>query len=336
MPNTYEGQWQNKYFEKFLIRLSNLSDGLFVHGVGERYDMKRLPPYTTSMATYWGSTYLRQSSLPCCSSVRFARIDTLEYGWNDKEPQIQFCRAAAATAGSTNSTAVYVSPFTNDSVNAEQRAEKTIQDLIVVSHSMGNIIVAAALSNGYCNFGKSVKWASVQGPWRGSKAVDSVASKCKRGKGILSKLGDVTLDPLLQFLGYCPLSRGHLSLRRTPKVASKEPLLSSYSSPIVSSVWKAYDKYVSAVLCGTSTIGLMSEFSVLTTSAKLVGGLVSSKSDGFVEYSSCSSGHIASFSSSYKDKFYVANVNHVDGTFRNGNGWWGDDRKPLKWLQCLW
>jgi hypothetical protein len=32
--------------------------------------------------------------------------------------------------------------------------------------------------------------------------------------------------------------------------------------------------------------------------------------------------------------FYIAGINHLDSSFRHGDGWWGKDRKPIKWFNC--
>jgi hypothetical protein len=31
---------------------------------------------------------------------------------------------------------------------------------------------------------------------------------------------------------------------------------------------------------------------------------------------------------------YKAMINHADATFQNGDGWWGSDRKPVRWFEC--
>jgi hypothetical protein len=38
------------------------------------------------------------------------------------------------------------------------------------------------------------------------------------------------------------------------------------------------------------------------------------------------------FSDDFNSNFYKSNINHADGTMRNNNGWWGNDRKPISWI----
>ncbi|OQR91221.1 hypothetical protein ACHHYP_04861 [Achlya hypogyna] len=57
--------------------------------------------------------------------------------------------------------------------------------------------------------------------------------------------------------------------------------------------------------------------------------------DGVVSFPSCSVG-FGNFDTdaANSNANYKASVNHLDSSFRNGDGWWGADRKPLKWFEC--
>ncbi|OQR88403.1 hypothetical protein ACHHYP_06834 [Achlya hypogyna] len=57
--------------------------------------------------------------------------------------------------------------------------------------------------------------------------------------------------------------------------------------------------------------------------------------DGVVSFPSCSVG-FGNFDTdaANSNANYKASINHLDTSFRNGDGWWGADRKPLKWFEC--
>jgi hypothetical protein len=96
-------------------------------------------------------------------------------------------------------------------------------------------------------------------------------------------------------------------------------------------------KYVSKTLCGVDPIGLFTKFSVVmeTLSNIVYDGKRSSINDGMVSWSSCSTGVADELSTDASTPGnYQASINHFDASFRNGDGWWGSDRKPVRWFEC--
>ncbi|KAH9147129.1 hypothetical protein AeRB84_009188, partial [Aphanomyces euteiches] len=92
-------------------------------------------------------------------------------------------------------------------------------------------------------------------------------------------------------------------------------------------------QYVSKVACGTSAVGLITVDSALQIVASL--SKHDSANDGVVDINSCQAGYGTSgFGTSYSNSNYQAALNHLDMSFRNGDGWFGDDRKPIKWFEC--
>ncbi|KAF0691953.1 hypothetical protein As57867_016841, partial [Aphanomyces stellatus] len=100
---------------------------LFVHGMGNFIQRRDV---SNSFPNYWGD--MTGQAAPCCSSTKYVRWDTINYGWNSSELQLAFCDAALQV-----------------SVGAVGR---TIGNLILVTHSMGNLIAAAAVANNVCRF----------------------------------------------------------------------------------------------------------------------------------------------------------------------------------------
>lgn len=87
---------------------------------------------------------------------------------------------------------------------------------------------------------------------------------------------------------------------------------------------------LNGALCGESAFGLNSIYSVeMVATADLADFL--DINDGVVPWSSCSVDGSEEFLPSYTSSWYAASINHIDSECYNGDGWWGDDRKP-----CLW
>ncbi|CAK4916374.1 unnamed protein product, partial [Aphanomyces euteiches] len=65
-------------------------------------------------------------------------MDTVSRGWDDASLQQEFCNLALQVATGNNG--------------------KTIGNLILSTHSMGNMIAAGALVNNKCQFSSGVTW----------------------------------------------------------------------------------------------------------------------------------------------------------------------------------
>ena len=84
---------------------------------------------------------------------------------------------------------------------------------------------------------------------------------------------------------------------------------------------------VKGSMCGDSAYGLNSIYSAALYSLAFYveyGDI----NDGMVPISSCGD---YDFSVDYTSKYYLATINHADGTCRNSDGYWGISRKPCSW-----
>ncbi|KAG9398005.1 hypothetical protein AC1031_015033 [Aphanomyces cochlioides] len=268
---------------------------LFIHGLFNFIEA----PMTDSFSLYWGNVH---KHLPCCSSTKFVHFDTINHGWNDDSIQHSFCKAALQVSASKN---------------------KTIGPLNLITHSMGNMIAGAALATGKCTMSNKVTWISSAGPMRGSQGANLLAQKCLGG-GL-----DAIITKPLKFLGFCPPTRAFASLyyQTTMNQATQKLLIASQ---------QARAKHTNKkVLCGTSGYGITSIFSV---PLQIIGAWVDHKdaNDGMVSVESCTAGLSSSviFGGDITSKNYKGPMNHEDLAFRNGDGWLGDNRKPVKWLSC--
>ncbi|KAH9182048.1 hypothetical protein AeNC1_015977 [Aphanomyces euteiches] len=92
-------------------------------------------------------------------------------------------------------------------------------------------------------------------------------------------------------------------------------------------------QHVSKLACGTSSTGLLSVYSGLQVVSTL--SKHDTVNDGVVDVISCQAGYGSSkFGTTYTSSNYEAVLNHFDLTFRHGDGWFGKNRKPVKWFEC--
>ncbi|CEG40938.1 uncharacterized protein PHALS_11112 [Plasmopara halstedii] len=271
---------------------------IFVHGQGSRVEM---PENLDSFPHYWGDL---TGHAPCCSSIKYARLQTYINAWTDASLQQRVC--ARVLAVSNTST------------------ENLIADTIVVTHSMGNLMFAGALANKRCKLDSSSTWVGMSGPMKGSMASDYVQDTCAGNTSALIK-------NLAEVLYGCPPPGALLSLAyEGGKYCSKE-LSSAYKA-----AQKVYREQVYALSCGKSYSGLWSRYQ---SRFWMLANLIPHKSkqnDGLVEFQSCAAGLPESkFGNSYLDRFYGNTLNHLDMQFKSGDSPLYTSKMPLKWFECL-
>eukprot|EP00443_Scrippsiella_acuminata_P058661 CAMPEP_0115437164 /NCGR_PEP_ID=MMETSP0271-20121206/34591_1 /TAXON_ID=71861 /ORGANISM="Scrippsiella trochoidea, Strain CCMP3099" /LENGTH=258 /DNA_ID=CAMNT_0002862759 /DNA_START=10 /DNA_END=786 /DNA_ORIENTATION=+ len=246
---------------------------------------------------YWGGLERISQFTPYCSSRHFLHENTVKRGWDDAGLHRSACALAVGKG-----------------------ADTAIRDTIVVTHSMGNLIFAEALRQGTCSLENTSKWISIQAPWQGSKAAPWVSNICSNH----------TSSRLLRWLAgelqYCDpdlpgqVYRGYESLR--PDFPGLQNLI-----PVAQA-------NVHRALCGSSAYGLQSSYSA-ALEALALEVKYGEYSDGMVSVSSCTLPG-ASYEGHYTAPFYMAQINHVDGTCRVGDGIIKKaDRLPCEWLSSV-
>ncbi|CAK4508480.1 unnamed protein product [Aphanomyces euteiches] len=267
---------------------------LFVHGVG----LNTTAALTDTFTDYWGTIH---DHAPCCTTTKFAHMDTVTRGWDDESLQREFCGTALQVASGNNGS--------------------IIGDLILTTHSMGNMIASAALVNNFCEFSSGVTWVSLAAPMQGSKSANYLVQKCNS-----RKWSDWIIKGLLKMAGLCPVNAGYSSLLHQSTVdANRVHDLEAIQSKRA--------QHVPKLACGTSSTGLLSVYSGLQVVSTL--SKHDTVNDGVVDVTSCQAGYGSSnFGSTYTSSNYDAVLNHFDLTFRHGDGWFGKNRKPVKWFEC--
>lgn len=230
---------------------------------------------------------------PHCSSYTYNHDDTVNQAFDDQALMASYCKTMSGGTG-------------------------MISDAIVYTHSMGNMVMAAALRDGVCKLDPSAKWFAASAPFVGSKAANFVDDICANNSTI-----DEALRKVAALLHYCRAD--------DPTQPARAYLSMKTSYPGLHGLMDVAGQYVSGALCGTSPFGLTSLYSI---PMEALSDLVHyhEDDDGMVGIDSCLIPG-KSYGDSYENAFYKAHVNHPDGTCRDGNGDFGiGARQPCKWF----
>jgi hypothetical protein len=276
---------------------------VFFHGVDKILPSDELKD---DFESHWGK--IKQHA-PCCSSIKFAYLDTIKNAWDQDFLQEKVCTYALGMS------------------NASDFNTKTIEETIIVTHSMANLMLGAAVVTGKCQIGKTTDWISLSGPLRGTMGSDFQQDICTvKEKGL-----EEVLKALGSLFGQCPPCEANKSLPyEMGTYCTKE------RQKLYEQIQQVHQMHTTALLCGESFVGLFSSSQI----GLIMGGTIlphrSKLNDGLVELESCR-GKIELFrlDTTYKSRFYRAKLNHQDTTFRHGDGLFGEDNKPVKWFECL-
>ncbi|XP_060071207.1 uncharacterized protein LOC132551112 [Ylistrum balloti] len=251
---------------------------LFVHGAGENVPGNSV---LQDQSSYWGNV---KSFTSKCVSHKFLIYNSRFNGWDVDHIHQHFCDVAAPNG--------------------------IISNTVIFSHSMGNMVIAAALHRNKCSFDeKTSRWFSVQGPWTGSAVADKLSSIC-RNPTFIERL----IRRVLRGQGYCKptenIENGVYTTLKTDYVSD-----TGVQHNDLINIGK---RYVSGVMCGDSSWGLGQD--KLESAALWLMQAYSNlgdPNDGMVAFDSCKLKdevfEARSSHSYYKDKF-----NHADGTCRHG------------------
>ncbi|XP_033747796.1 uncharacterized protein LOC117332853 [Pecten maximus] len=262
---------------------------LFVHGAGNLASGNDVKSY---MPDYWGEV---KSHTTGCASHKFLVYNSRDNGWDKDQIQQHFCNVS-----STN---------------------RTIKNTVIFSHSMGNLVIAAALHRKKCTFDTNTsQWFSVQGPWTGSVVANTLSDICRKPT-FFQKL----IRRILRGEGYCkPNEDAEFNVYTTLKT--------SYVSPTGIRFDDLVDegrKYVSGVMCGTSSWGQGEDY---TDSAALwilqKYSNLGNPNDGMVAFNSCKLQTVVPFKTKSIHAYFKGKFNHADGTCRYGGC-------PCKWYEHM-
>ncbi|OWF37098.1 uncharacterized protein LOC110440616 [Mizuhopecten yessoensis] len=266
---------------KSLLKRKPKKHCLFVHGAGEHPETDRYMDMP-ELLHYWGHI---ERYTPQCLTRRFMWYNSINRGWDDTESHKMFCEFAIGNSS------------------------RPISHSMVFTHSMGNLVVAAAFHRRFCKFDHSTsEWYSIQAPWRGSKVSKELYSLCSK-KNLETKITYIVLKEL----HYCDVNKSR------PAQAYMS-MNTSYVSPTGVSykdLIRTARRYISGAVCGNSAFGMGLSLSM---SARL--HLVSAythlplPNDGLVAFDSCNI--TGSFENKPTANYYSGHFNHAEGTCRFG------------------
>ncbi|KAL3660428.1 hypothetical protein V7S43_014581 [Phytophthora oleae] len=273
---------------------------IFYHGLGNEKDEATVQ----DSSRHFGFNYIKDHA-PCCSSIKYAALNTVDFAWTDPTLQGKVCNRALSMSKTSDSQS------------------RTIEDTIVVTHSMGGLMFAGALANGECSLGKSSTWIGLSPPMTGSMSSDYLMDFCN------GEVRNLMTD--LLFNGRCPVPPSTASVVYENEKFSDEKLNAAYDA-----AQEVYRKHVYAAMCSSSYVGNISKYQA----KYMVGGRViphkSSKNDGLVEFHSCAGGISPSkFGKTPDNRFYRCELNHADTAFKTGDGIFKTTVRPLTWFGCL-
>ncbi|DAZ95026.1 TPA: hypothetical protein N0F65_003743 [Lagenidium giganteum] len=276
---------------------------LFVHGLGESLDA----PAADAFPSYWGSI---EQHAPCCSSYKFMRMDTTNNAWYDDTLPKKVC-----------DTALSMVPGTKNPMQMD--------NIVIVGHSMGNLIFSAAIMKNFCGINpQTSKWIALAGPIEGSKSSSEAVGICKlRGTGGLNGM----LESALETFGFCPSKASMMSLTYRDSPETNAELRALYDQAT-----ETYHRHVTSNLCGVNPVGLVTLRSAMYVALSMFSHHQTKQNDGAVDFGSCRAGlDINKYDKSWRTtRFYMSAINHGDASFSHGDGLWGEDRKPIRWFQC--
>ncbi|KAG7392125.1 hypothetical protein PHYPSEUDO_002349 [Phytophthora pseudosyringae] len=273
---------------------------IFYHGLGNEKD----EPTVQDTSRHFGFDFIKDHA-PCCTTIKYAALDTVNYAWTNAKLQGKVCDRALSMSKTSDTRA------------------RTIEDTIVVTHSMGGLMFAGALANGECSLAKSSTWIGLSPPMTGSMSSDYLMDFCN------GEVRNLMTD--LLFNGRCPVPPSTESVVYKSEKYSDEHLNAAYDAAS-----KVYREKVFAAMCSSSYVGNISKYQA----KYMVGGRViphkSSKNDGLVEFHSCVGGiSAAKFGKTPYDQFYRCELNHADTAFKTGDGIFKTTVRPVTWFECL-
>ena len=259
------------------------------HRYGTSREHSGLPVYSSNAfrnGEYWGQI---DHYTPYCSERIFMREESNSRGWDNFDLQLAVSK-------------ILVPDFISNKTN-------TVRNTIIFAHSMGNLMVAAALSRGLIEIDvKSTSWYNIMGPILGSPLADFGVRVCSLG-GFSSYAVDI---------GLCEEYGKPTSALQS---LTTSDVLKNEISPIIS-------KYVTGYMCGTKSSGL-NPFTPLNLALAALSPIMNQWThDGAVPLFSCRNLlNFDSFTEDYHSRNYRVSANHFDGACVNGDGWF-DSSSP--------
>ena len=147
----------------------------FVHGCGMT---------TTKAATatddngYWGGDAIIKAT-PQCDKRSFFWHDTTHYALDDPVLEDAVCAFLTETEDGPPPPASTSGDSNRAAAAAASAPAAVVERKVIFTHSMGNLMLAAAIRDGRCALGATASWFSAGAPWTGSQAATAMDDICE-------------------------------------------------------------------------------------------------------------------------------------------------------------
>lgn len=138
---------------------------IFLHGLGNPNQEPTLQDTPKLTKRKFGDIH---GHAPCCSEIKYAVLNTNDAGWRNDTLQQKFCDFSLEMSATSDVEA------------------GIIDNTIVVTHSMGGLVMAGALAKGKCKFSPTTSWVALSAPMTGSMASDYLMDICNDEGGTTS------------------------------------------------------------------------------------------------------------------------------------------------------
>jgi hypothetical protein len=200
---------------------------IFLHGLGNPTEEPELQDTPKLTKNKFGDMH---SHAPCCSTIKYAVLNTVDAGWRNETLQEKFCNFSLSMSETSDVPA------------------GIIDNTIVVTHSMGGLVMAHALARGKCSFSTTTSWVALSPPMTGSMASDFLQDICNDEESNFAA-------GLFEVLGQCPMPTSRKSTIYQG---------GNYSTPSIDAAYtaaqEAYRGNVTAAMCSNSYKGLLSVY----------------------------------------------------------------------------
>ena len=179
------------------------------------------------------------------------------------------------------------------------------QKKMILTHSMGGLILGASFFNRSCKRNKNnIFWMASQTPLKGSIASNNLFEICELKSD--ETYSHWFYRMIGENFGYC-------------NVSNHQPAISYQSmKTYIQKVGDYAFNSINKMMCGTNPFGLFSRYSLALEFLNWVSGF-QYINDGMVSINSCMNDQQKLCQSSQDKNYYCAEMNHADGTCRNGN-----------------
>ncbi|OWZ14197.1 hypothetical protein PHMEG_00012362 [Phytophthora megakarya] len=124
---------------------------IFLYGIGSSHDVEELQNSPKKANGRMGNM---NKHAPCCFTVKYVILNTMDFSWTNHTLQDKFCDRALRFS------------------DISDVKSATITNTVVITHSIAGLVMSMALAIGKCSFGEDSTWVGISSLMTGSMASD--------------------------------------------------------------------------------------------------------------------------------------------------------------------